>query len=84
MDDRFLSGARFYEWDDLPLVATAAAHQRLVLNCAFDPPRQISARQPLQAAREISFAEFERLRAVYRAARREYFRARSRAETTLD
>lgn len=73
MDKRFLSGAPFYEWNDMPLTLILVQTAPVFLNCAFDPPREMPTREPLKSAWEITFDEFECLRAIYRAACREYF-----------
>jgi len=65
--------ARFFEWNDLPLLARPDSAGEVVLNCAFDPPREIVSPGLLQRARKISLREFERLRAIHRAAWREHF-----------
>jgi len=73
MNEQVLSDARFFEWNDLPLLTRSAHSGEEVLNCAFDPPRVITSAGLLRRAREISVREFERLRAVHRAAWRQHF-----------
>jgi len=64
---------RFFEWNELPLLARRNVGGETVLNCAFDPPQEISSPGLLRRAHEISLQEFERLRAVHRAAWRQHF-----------
>lgn len=78
MNEISLPSSRFFEWNDLPLLAQADQAGQLVLNCAFDPPREITSAGLLRRAREISLQEFERLRAVHRAAWRQHFDDRPR------
>lgn len=67
MNQTFSPGSRFFEWNGLPIARVPGPDATVLLNYAFEPPREMSGRgdAPI-TAREISFEEFEELRATLR------------------
>jgi hypothetical protein len=65
-DETFPPGARFYEWNTLPMATVPGPKGRKFFNYVSDLPCEIFSLEGLHSAREISRGEFDQLRARMR------------------
>ena len=62
----FPRGARFYDWNSLPMVTVGGPEGRTFLNYAVEPPCEIVSIASLYSAREVDREAFEALRREHR------------------
>ena len=62
----FPLGARFYDWNSVPMVTISGPKGRTFLNYAVEPPCEILSPAGLSSAREVDREVFEALRREHR------------------